>query len=65
MISADLIRPLPESKGYNMILVVVDKFSKKAFFILTNMTMLSQGLATLFRDNIFREHGIPRKVISN
>jgi len=48
-----------------VILVVVDRFTKKAYFIPTNMTLTSNGTATLFRDHVFREHGIPEKVISD
>ncbi len=63
--TGDPLHPLPESKGFDMILVVVDRFTKKAYFIPTNTTLTSNGVAMLFRDHIFREHGIPEKVISN
>jgi len=31
----------------------------------TNTTLTSNGVAVLFRDHVFREHGIPEKVISD
>ncbi len=65
VISVDMISPLPESKGFNAIMVVVDRFTKKAYFIPTNTTLTSNGVAVLFRDHIFREHGILEKVISD
>jgi len=60
-----MIRPLLESKGFDVILVVVDRFTKKAYFIPTNTTLTSNGTAMLFRDHTFQEHGIPKKVISD
>jgi hypothetical protein len=65
VISVDLMGPLPESKGHDMIMVVVDRFTKKAYFLPTNLTITSRGVATLFQDNIWREHGLPNKVISD
>ena len=64
-ISMDMMGPLPESKGFNTILVVVDRFTKKSFFLLTHSMVTSKGIATLYRDQIFTEHGIPEKVISD
>jgi len=51
-ISADFITKLPLVQGYDMILVVVDKFTKMAYFIPTTERTSAEGLAWLFRDNI-------------
>ena len=64
-ISMDMMGPLPESKGFNTILVVVDRFTKKSFFLPTHSTVTSKGVATLYRDRVFMEHGILEKVISD
>jgi hypothetical protein len=48
-----------------MILVIVDRFSKKAYFLPCNTTITSQGVANLYRDHVFKEHGLPKKVISD
>jgi deoxyuridine 5'-triphosphate nucleotidohydrolase len=64
-ISTDLIGPLPESKGYNVISVIVDKKSKQAYFIKTNMELSSLGQATIFQDEVFKHHRLPEKVISD
>ena len=64
-IALDLIGPLPESQGYDAILTVIDKFTKKAFFIPTTSTITSLGVAKLYWDNVFRENGLPRKMISD
>ena len=65
IISVDLIGPLVLSKGKDMILVVVDRFSKKVYFLPCNTTITAQGVATLYQDNIFKEHRLPKKVISD
>ena len=49
-ISMDMMGPLPESKGFNTILVVVDCFTKKSFFLPTHSMVTSKGIATLYRD---------------
>jgi len=45
IISIDLIGPLPESSGYDGILVIVDRFSKMAHYISINMNIMAQGVA--------------------
>ena len=64
-VSMDMMGPLPDSKGFNMILVIVDCLTKKSFFLPTHSTITSKGIATLYRDRVFVEHGIPEKVISD
>ena len=61
----DLIGPLVPSKGKDMILVVINRFSKKVYFLPCNTTITVQGVVTLYGDNIFKEHGLPKKVISD
>jgi len=51
-ISIDFITKLPLAQGYNSILVVVNRFTKMAYFIPTTEKMSTKGLAQLFRDNI-------------
>ena len=65
IISVDMMGPLPESKGFDTILVIVDRFTKKSFFLPTNSKITSKGIATLYRDRVFSEHRLPKKVISD
>jgi len=51
-ISADFITKLPLAQGYNLILVVVDRFTKIAHFIPTTEKTSTEGLAWLFKDNV-------------
>src|SRR5258705_1036561 len=65
VISIDTIRELPESKGYNAILVVVDRLSKHIHTIPTITTVDSAGVACLFLEHVWRHHGLPEAVISD
>jgi hypothetical protein len=44
-ISVDLIGELPESQGFNVILVIADRFSKMIIVIPTNMELTAMGMA--------------------
>ena len=64
-ISADFITKLPLAQGYDSILVVVDWFTKMAYFVPTTERTIAEGLARLFRDNIWRLHGLPESIVSD
>ena len=65
IILVDLISPLPKSKGKNAIIVIVDQFSKMIWLFPVSTKITSQGVVKIFRDEIFKLHGIPKKVISD
>ena len=62
---ADFITKLPLVQGYNAILVVCDQFSKMAYFIATTEKTLVERLARLFRDHVWKLHGLPESIISD
>src|SRR5882724_5787210 len=64
-ISVDLITELPRSHGYDTIMVIVDRLSKRAHAILTTSDVTASGIAQLFRDHVWKLHGLPEEVISN
>lgn len=64
-LSMDHIVDLPPSSGFNCILVVVDRLTKEAHFIATRKSDTSKHLATQFKDNIFRLHGLPSDIVSD
>jgi len=64
-ISADFITKLPLAQGYNSILVVVDRLTKMAHFILTIEKTTTEGLARLFRDNVWKLYSLPKSIISD
>ena len=65
IISVDLLRPLPESKGFNSIVVFIDHHSKIIHLVPTTVELTSKGMAQLFKDYIFKQHRLLRKIISN
>jgi len=65
IILVDLIMELPQSHGYNSIIVAVDRLSKQAYFITTTSDITSLGVARLFPDNVWKLHGLPEEVISD
>ena len=51
-ISADFITKLPLAQEYDAILVVCDRFSKMAHFMVTTEKTSAEELAKLFRDHV-------------
>jgi len=64
-ISADFITKLPLAQEYDSILVVVDRLTKIVHFIPTIEKTLAEGLARLFRDNVWKLYGLPESIISD
>src|SRR5258706_13179529 len=60
-----MIRELPDSKGYNTVLVVVDRLSKWIHAIPTVTSLDSTGVAQLFLEHIWHHHGLLEEVISD
>ena len=56
---------LPVSRGYDSILVVCDRFLKISHFIVMTEIIIVEELARLFKDNIWKLHGLLESVISN
>jgi len=51
--------------GKDAILVVCDRLSKMMHFVATMEGTTAEGLARLFRDNVWRLHGLPESVVSD
>jgi len=64
-ISANFITKLPLAQEYDLILVVVDRLMKMVYFIPTTEKTSAEGLARLFRDNVWKLHGLPESIISD
>src|SRR5258707_4554077 len=65
VISVDMIGELPDSKGYNAVLMVVDRLSKRIHAVPTVTSLDSAGVARLFLEHVWRHHGLPEEVISD
>ncbi len=65
VISIDMIRELPDSKGYNAVLVVVDHLSKQIHAIPTVTSLDSAGVTWLFLEHVWHHHRLLEEVISD
>jgi transposase InsO family protein len=61
----DFVEGLPKSQGKDVILVVVDRFTKYAHFISLNHPYTAQDVVTVFLDNVFKLHGLPRVILTD
>ena len=59
VVGVDMIGELPEPGGYNAIVVITDKFTKRLQLVPSHITLTSEGMAKIYRDNIFAIHGLP------
>jgi hypothetical protein len=65
-IALDLITGLPESWGFNVILIIVDhRCSRVAIFLPYNTTITGLGIAQLYYKHIYPWFGLPTRVISD
>jgi len=64
-ISIDIIGPLPKSNGMDAIVVIVDQFTKMIRLKTITMNISLEGIAKIYRDEIWKLYGIPRKILSD
>jgi len=65
VVTTDLIMGLPESHGFNAIWIAVDRLSKRIHIAPTTAEVDSVGIARLFHDHVWQNHGLPEQVISD
>jgi hypothetical protein len=61
----DFIEGLPKSEGYNVILVVVDHFTKYAHFIPLKHPYTAISVARVLFDIVVKLHGLPQSIVSD
>ncbi|TYK07870.1 retrotransposon protein, putative, unclassified [Cucumis melo var. makuwa] len=61
----DFIEGLPKAGVVNVIMVVVDRLSKYAYFITLKHSFSAKQVAAVFIDKIVRRHGIPKSIITD
>ena len=64
-LTVDFITKLPTVAEKDVILVVCDRLSKMTHFVATTEGTLAEGLARLFRDNVWKLHGLPESMVSD
>ena len=62
-LTVDFITKLPLVARKDVILVVYNRLSKITHFVATAERMTSEGLARLFRDNVWKLHELPESVV--
>ena len=61
----DIIRPLSRSNGIDAIVVIVDQFTKIIRLKATTTNISSEGIAKIYRDDIWKLHRVPKKILSD
>ena len=56
---------LLESNGHNAICVIVDRLTKRAYFILINNWFSSKDIVQLLYNKVYPLHGLPLQIISD
>ena len=64
-ISINIIGPLPRWNSKDAIVVIVDQFTKIIRLKVTNITVLSEDIAKIYQDEIWKLYGVPWKVLSD
>jgi hypothetical protein len=61
----DFMVSLPPSRGFDAIMVVVDRFSKMAHFIPTKESATTQETRRLFFTHVFKYHCLLKDIMSD
>jgi transposase InsO family protein len=64
-ISMDPVEGLPKSNNKDVILVVVDRFTRYAHFLTLSHPFTVQDVIASFLENIFKLHGLPTVIVTN
>jgi hypothetical protein len=62
MVSVDFVVELPESDGYDAVMV---ELTKQVHFNPVNTTITAVGSAQQFHDNVWKHHGLPTHIVSD
>jgi len=60
-----MIGPLPKSNGMDAIVVIMDRFTKMIRLKATTTNISSEAIARIYRDKIWKIHGVPKTILSN
>lgn len=61
----DFITSLPPTRGYTVIMVMIDRLSKYAHFAPLSAHYTSKQVAEVFLSHVIRLHGMPQSIVSD
>ena len=61
----NLISGLPRLRGYDTIMMVVDRLSKYSHFLMLKHPYIARTIADIFVKGVVRLHGIPKSILSD
>jgi hypothetical protein len=64
-VGLDYLTHLPESNGFNTVLIVVDHLTRMIHFLPCAESVTAEETATLFLHGVYRLHGLPRVLVSD
>ena len=64
-ISINMIEPLLRSNRMDAIVVIVDQFTKIIRLKATTTSISLEGIAKIYRDKIWKIHGVPKIILSD
>ena len=64
-ININIIGPLSRSNGMDMIVVIIDQFTKIIQLKAITMSISLEGIVKIYRDDIWKLHGVPRRILSD
>lgn len=65
VLTADFIGPLSKCDGFDSVMVVTDKWSRRVWYLPTKITATAEEIAQLFFDNVVRHQGLPRVLVTD
>jgi len=64
-IGMDFMGPLPLSRGYNYLLVVIDRLTSQVHLVPTTTRVTAKQVAWIFLTEVVRHHGVPDSIVSD
>ena len=64
-IAMDFVGELPESEGFNAILVVTDRFTKVQYYIPAKTTWTAENVVDSYINDMWKLYGLPRHISSD